>query len=68
LYLKIARSLSHADTLIILTEWNQFRHPNFQRIKAELRQPVIFDGRKLYDPVLMNALEFRYCSIGSRPI
>jgi UDPglucose 6-dehydrogenase len=54
--------------LTILTEWNQFRHPNFQRIKAELRQPVIFDGRKLYDPVLMNALEFRYCSIGSRPI
>lgn len=61
-------ALSHADALIILTEWNEFRHPNFQRIKAELKQPVIFDGRNLYDPGLMKALEFRYYSIGRRPI
>jgi len=61
-------ALSHADALIILTEWNEFRHPNFQRIKAELKQPVIFDGRNLYDPVLMKALEFRYYSIGRRPL
>ena len=61
-------ALSDADALIILTEWNEFRHPNFQRIKAELKQPVIFDGRNLYDPALMKALEFRYYSIGRRPI
>jgi UDPglucose 6-dehydrogenase len=61
-------ALLHADALIILTEWNEFRHPNFQRIKAELRQPVIFDGRNLYDPALMRALEFRYYSIGRRAI
>src|SRR5215471_18055912 len=61
-------ALSHADALIILTEWNEFRHPNFQRIKAELKQPVIFDGRNLYDPALMRALEFTYYSIGRRPI
>jgi UDPglucose 6-dehydrogenase len=61
-------ALSHADALIILTEWNEFRHPNFQRIRAELKQPVIFDGRNLYDPGLMKALEFRYYSIGRRPI
>jgi UDPglucose 6-dehydrogenase len=61
-------ALSGADALIILTEWNEFRHPNFQRIKAELRQPLIFDGRNLYDPALMKALEFRYYSIGRRPI
>ena len=61
-------ALSQADALIILTEWNEFRHPNFQRIKAELKQPVIFDGRNLYDPGLMKALEFRYYSIGRRPI
>jgi UDPglucose 6-dehydrogenase len=60
-------ALSQADALVILTEWNEFRHPNFQRIKAELKQPVIFDGRNLYDPVLMKALEFRYYSIGRRP-
>jgi UDPglucose 6-dehydrogenase len=61
-------ALSQADALIILTEWNEFRHPNFQRIRAELKQPVIFDGRNLYDPGLMKALEFRYYSIGRRPI
>jgi len=61
-------ALSAADALIILTEWNQFRHPNFQRIKHELRQPVIFDGRNLYEPALMKALEFRYYSIGRPPV
>jgi UDPglucose 6-dehydrogenase len=61
-------ALHNADALMILTEWNEFRHPNFQRIKAELKQPVIFDGRNLYDPGLMRALEFIYYSIGRRPI
>jgi len=61
-------ALDGADALIILTEWNQFRHPNFQRIKHELRQPVIFDGRNLYEPALMKALEFRYYSIGRPPV
>jgi UDPglucose 6-dehydrogenase len=57
-------ALSGCDALLILTEWNEFRHPNFQRIKSLLKQPVIFDGRNLYDPALMKALEFRYFSIG----
>ena len=61
-------ALTGADALIILTEWNEFRHPNFQRIKAQLKQPVIFDGRNLYDPALMLALEFTYYSIGRRPV
>jgi UDPglucose 6-dehydrogenase len=61
-------ALSGADALLILTEWNEFRHPNFQRIRAELKEPIIFDGRNLYDPSLMKALEFRYYSIGRRPI
>jgi UDPglucose 6-dehydrogenase len=60
-------ALKQADALIILTEWNQFRHPNFQRIKLELKQPVIFDGRNLYEPTLMKALEFKYYSVGRRP-
>jgi UDPglucose 6-dehydrogenase len=60
-------ALKGADALIILTEWNEFRHPNFQRIKAELKEPVIFDGRNLYDPALMKALEFHYYSIGRQP-
>jgi UDPglucose 6-dehydrogenase len=61
-------TLSGADALLILTEWNEFRHPNFQRIRTELKQPVIFDGRNLYDPALMKALDFKYYSIGRRPI
>jgi UDPglucose 6-dehydrogenase len=61
-------ALKGADALLILTEWNEFRHPNFQRIKAELKQPVIFDGRNLYDPDLMKALDMRYYSVGRRPI
>jgi UDPglucose 6-dehydrogenase len=61
-------ALAGADALIILTEWNEFRHPNFQRIRAALRQPVIFDGRNLYDPELMKALEFKYYSVGRKPV
>jgi UDPglucose 6-dehydrogenase len=61
-------ALTGADALIILTEWNEFRHPNFHRIKAALRQATIFDGRNLYDPELMRALDFRYYSIGRRPL
>jgi UDPglucose 6-dehydrogenase len=61
-------ALRDADALVILTEWNQFRHPNFQRIKTALKAPVIFDGRNLYDPALMRALEFRYYSIGRPPV
>jgi UDPglucose 6-dehydrogenase len=57
-------ALKGADALLICTEWNEFRRPNFQRIKAELKQPVIFDGRNLYDPELMKALEIRYYSVG----
>jgi UDPglucose 6-dehydrogenase len=61
-------ALKGADALLILTEWNEFRHPNFQRIRDWLKQPVIFDGRNLYDPELMKALHFSYYSIGRRPI
>jgi len=61
-------ALEGADALLILTEWNEFRHPNFQRIRSTLKQPVIFDGRNLYDPSLMKALEMKYYSIGRRPV
>ncbi|HTW89583.1 MAG TPA: UDP-glucose/GDP-mannose dehydrogenase family protein [Candidatus Binataceae bacterium] len=61
-------ALKGADALLILTEWNEFRHPNFQRIRTELKQAVIFDGRNLYDPPLMKALEFQYFSIGRQAV
>ncbi|MFQ5852894.1 MAG: UDP-glucose dehydrogenase family protein, partial [Candidatus Binatia bacterium] len=59
-------ALQGADALLIITEWNEFRRPNFQRIKDLLRSPVIFDGRNIYDPPEMRRLGFTYYSIGRR--
>lgn len=53
-----------ADALIILTEWNEFRRPNFERLRSLLRAPVIFDGRNLYDRPMMAQRGFEYHSIG----
>jgi UDPglucose 6-dehydrogenase len=57
-------ALEGADALAIVTEWQQFRHPDFEVLRRLLREPVIFDGRNLYDPRQMQALGFRYYSIG----
>jgi len=57
-------ALDNADALIIVTEWNEFRKPDFSRIKALLKKPVIFDGRNLYDLEKMQELHFTYYSIG----
>ena len=55
-----------ADAVLILTEWNEFRSPDFARLKELLNQPVIFDGRNLYDPTAMRQRGFIYHSIGRR--
>jgi UDPglucose 6-dehydrogenase len=57
-------ALEGADALAILTEWREFRSPDFDAIKAALRNPVIFDGRNLYDPSLLRRVGFRYFAIG----
>ena len=57
-------ALKGADALAIVTEWHEFREPDFVRMKALLKQPVIFDGRNLYAPSAMQALGFTYLSIG----
>ncbi len=57
-------ALEGADCLLIATEWSEFRTPDFERIKATLRQPLIFDGRNVYDLELMRDLGFCYTSIG----
>lgn len=57
-------ALVGADALIIVTEWNQFREPDLERMRQLLRRPVIFDGRNLFDPAKMRALGFEYFSIG----
>jgi UDPglucose 6-dehydrogenase len=53
-----------ADALLIATEWKEFRSPDFDRLKQLLRQPLIFDGRNIYDPSLMQRLGFEYFAIG----
>jgi len=61
-------ALEGADALVIATEWNEFRHPDFERIKTSLRFPVIFDGRNLYAPLQMKAHGFKYYGIGRRAV
>jgi UDPglucose 6-dehydrogenase len=56
--------LEGADALVVITEWQAFRHPNFERVKGMMRQPVIFDGRNIYDPVQLRQLGFTYYGIG----
>jgi len=59
-------ALSGASALLILTEWNEFRRPDFQRVKDLLKEPVIFDGRNIYDPAELRKLGFDYYSIGRK--
>jgi UDPglucose 6-dehydrogenase len=53
-----------ADALLIATEWKEFRSPDYDRLRTLLLQPLIFDGRNLYDPTLMQRLGFQYFAIG----
>lgn len=57
-------ALEGADALAIVTEWREFRSPDFDHIKTALSAPVIFDGRNLYDPALMHRFGFTYYGIG----
>ena len=57
-------ALDGADALLIVTEWKEFRSPDFGTLKQRLKQPLIFDGRNLYDPALVRESGFEYYSIG----
>ena len=57
-----------ADALAVVTDWNQFRNPDFKRIKKALTAPVIFDGRNLYTPSFVADQGFAYFSIGRAPV
>ena len=59
-------ALEGADALVIVTEWKEFRSPDFERIKAALKQPVIFDGRNLYEPEVPRSFGIEYSAIGRR--
>jgi UDPglucose 6-dehydrogenase len=57
-------ALDDADALVIFTDWQEFRNPDFEAIAAKLKKPVIFDGRNLYDPVIVKQAGIEYHSIG----
>ncbi|MDP8227893.1 MAG: UDP-glucose/GDP-mannose dehydrogenase family protein [Candidatus Electryoneaceae bacterium] len=56
--------LTGADALVVVTEWNEFRRPDFERMQSLMRQPVVFDGRNLFDKAKMTELGFEYYSVG----
>ena len=57
-------ALTGADALAVVTEWSEFREPDFKKIKQSLKSPVIFDGRNIYSPDQMRGHGFQYFSIG----
>ena len=61
-----AAALEGADALAIVTEWQEFRSPDFTTIKTRLKTPAIYDGRNLYDPAVIRTLDYEYCPIGRK--
>ena len=57
-------AIEDADALVVVTDWNEYRHPDFNRMKAAMKNPVVIDGRNLYDRGKMRSLGFVYDSIG----
>ena len=58
------QAVQGADALVVMTDWNEYRHPDFARIHAALKRKVLIDARNLYDPVKMATVGFVYDSIG----
>jgi UDPglucose 6-dehydrogenase len=56
-----------ADAVALVTEWNEFKFLNLERLRSVMRQPVVFDGRNVWEPERMRRLGFAYHSIGRRP-
>ena len=53
-----------ADALLVCTEWNEFKQLDLQRVKGLMKQPVIVDGRNIYEPRIMHSLGFQYRAVG----
>ncbi len=61
-------ALAGADALLVVTEWSEFRRPDFDRMKQLMRRPLIFDGRNIYEPDVMREHGFTYVPIGRAPV
>jgi len=59
-------AVAGADALVVVTEWNEFREPDFEKIRDLMRHPAVFDGRNIYDPAVLRGLGFHYEGIGRR--
>ena len=59
-------ALDGADALVVATEWNEFREPDFDRMRTLMRRPAIFDGRNIYNPAYIKSLGFHYEGVGRR--
>ena len=57
-------ALEGADALLLVTEWNEFRHPNFEVIRERLKSPLVFDGRNIWNRKQLEGLGFTYFGIG----
>jgi UDPglucose 6-dehydrogenase len=60
--------LKSADALIVVTEWDEFRRPDYEKMKSLMKSPVIFDGRNIYDPARMKREGFTYYAMGRPPV
>jgi UDPglucose 6-dehydrogenase len=61
-------TLQDADAMIVITEWNEFRRPNFEKMRALMKTPIIFDGRNIYSPKTLEKEGFTYFAIGCAPV
>jgi len=61
-------ALKNSDALLVLTEWNEFRNPDYDKVKSILKNAVLFDGRNIYEPNRMSELGFTYYSIGRQTV
>jgi UDPglucose 6-dehydrogenase len=61
-------TIKNADAMILLTEWKEFRSPDFEELKAQLKTPIIFDGRNQYNDAKLQKMGFEYFQIGKRNI
>jgi len=59
-------AVTDADALVVVTEWNEFREPDFAKIRSLMRHPAVFDGRNIYTPEVLRDLGFHYEGIGRR--
>jgi UDPglucose 6-dehydrogenase len=61
-------ALDGADALVVCTDWDDFKSPDFAAVRARLREPTVFDGRNLYRRQMMADLKFNYDSVGRAPV